>query len=127
MNVRVRAQHTRATGSHYEDLALAYLQDQGLNLIERNFTCRFGEIDLIMRAADVLVFVEVRYRHGAQGFGDGIDSISAAKRGKLVRAARMFLATHPHLADHTCRFDVLAIAGAIGAPHVTWLPNAFDA
>ena len=120
----------RATGTLYEDLALAHLQRDGLVLIERNFNCRYGEIDLIMSSGDTVVFVEVRYRRGCvghAGFGDGIDSISVAKRERLVRAAQLFLVTHARLAHRTCRFDVLAIAGDAAAPLIDWRPNAFDA
>ncbi len=130
MNARATGNTTRVTGARYEDIALAHLERNGLVLIERNFNCRYGEIDLVMRGSDILVFVEVRYRRGApggMGFGDGIDSVSAAKRAKLVRAAALFLATHPRLADRTCRFDVLAIAGDTSAPVIDWRPNAFEA
>lgn len=121
---------TRATGACFEDLALAHLERSGLTLIERNFNCRYGEIDLVMRSAETVVFVEVRYRRGTSAsakFGDGIDSVGAAKRAKLVRAAAVFLASHPRLADRTCRFDVLAIAGDASAPLIDWRANAFEA
>lgn len=121
---------TRVTGAQYEGIALAHLESNGLQLIERNFNCRHGEIDLIMRSGDTVVFVEVRYRRGsasAMNYGDGIDSVGAAKRAKLVRAAGVFLSTHPRLADRTCRFDVLAISGDIATPVIDWRPNAFDA
>lgn len=121
---------TRAAGARYEAIALAYLERAGLALITRNFCCRLGEIDLVMRDRDVVVFVEVRYRRGAAGvttFGDGVDSVSAGKRAKLVRAAAMFLSTQPRLANHPCRFDVLGVAGDEDAPVLDWRRNAFDA
>lgn len=121
---------SQAAGARHEDAALAYLQRAGLVLVERNFGCRHGEIDLVMRERDCLVFVEVRYRRGAQvrgGYGGGIESVGAAKRAKLVRAAGMFLAAHPRLANLACRFDVLAIAGEPDAPQFDWRPAAFDA
>lgn len=114
----------RETGARYESLALAYLERAGLKPLERNFNCRYGEIDLVMRDGDVIVFVEVRYRR-RRGFGDGIDSIDAAKRAKLVRAAGAYLSAHPHLADRTCRFDAIAIGEDAQAPD--WRRNAFDA
>ena len=116
----------RASGARYESLALAHLERAGLALIERNFNCRYGEIDLVMRERDVVVFVEVRFRRASR-FGDGVDSIGAAKRAKLVRAAGAFLAEHPRLAGAACRFDVLAIAGDADAPSIDWRPNAFEA
>lgn len=120
----------RATGAYFEALALGHLERNGLVLVERNFNCRYGEIDLVMRSADTVVFVEVRYRRGSAGsahFGNGIDSVGATKRAKLVRSAAVFLANHPRLADRTCRFDVLAIAGDAAAPVIDWRPNAFEA
>lgn len=119
----------RSTGARYEDLACQRLEAAGLVLVERNFSCRHGELDLVMRDGDVLVFVEVRYRRGggAGGFGDGIDSVGTAKRAKLVRAASAWLAMHPRLANRTCRFDVVAITGVAGAASLDWRANAFDA
>ncbi|MCK9538790.1 YraN family protein [Dokdonella sp.] len=119
----------RRAGTHYEDLALAHLQRAGLTLVARNYSCRLGELDLIMQDGATLAFVEVRYRRSGDthGFGDGIDSISAAKRSRLVRAASLFLAAQPRLARRACRFDVVAIAGPTGAESLTWCRNAFEA
>lgn len=114
---------TRATGGRYEDLALTHLQRAGLHLVARNVAFRHGELDLIMRDGAEIVFVEVRYRRCAR-FGDGIDSIGPAKRGKLIRAAQLFLAANPALAQRPCRFDVVAIGEADSEPH--WLRNAFE-
>jgi putative endonuclease len=116
----------RASGARFEAIALAHLERAGLALIERNFCCRYGELDLVMRERDIVVFVEVRYR-SASRFGDGVDSIGAAKRARLVRAAGAFLAGHPRLARAACRFDVLAIAGDADAPSIDWRQNAFEA
>jgi|SRR5690349_5734913 putative endonuclease len=113
----------RARGARYEDVALAHLERAGLALIARNYHCRYGEIDLVMRDRDIVVFVEVRYR-SASRFGDGVDSVGAAKRAKLVRAAGAFLAAHPRLAGAACRFDVLAIDDA---GTIDWRQNAFEA
>jgi putative endonuclease len=121
---------TRVAGARYEDIALAHLERAGLALVARNFNCRHGELDLVMNDRGTLVFVEVRYRRGSgarTNFGDGIDSVSAAKRAKLVRAASMFLASQPRLAQRTCRFDVIAIAGDETTPSLDWCKNAFEA
>ena len=122
--------NTRSAGASYEDVALAHLEKAGLALLERNFNCRYGEIDLVMNEQNVVVFVEVRYRRGAGlrgGYGDGVDSVSAGKRAKLVRAAEVFLASHARFAQRPCRFDVLAIADGDSAPVIDWRRNAFDA
>ena len=120
------ATNRRADGARYEDIALAHLERAGLRLIARNYNCRYGELDLVVRDGDVVVFVEVRYR-SASAFGDGVDSVGAAKRAKLVRAAGAFLADHPRLAGAACRFDVLAVAGSADAPSIDWRQNAFEA
>ncbi len=108
-------------GKNAEDLAAAFLQQQGLELLERNYRCRFGEIDLIARDGKTLVFVEVRMRTSAS-FGGAAASITAAKRGKLTRAARHYLAGTAR--TPACRFDALHVSGTERA--VEWLRNAFD-
>ena len=118
--------NTRAAGARYEDIALAYLQHAGLAPITRNFSCRYGEIDLVMRDRDTIVFVEVRYRRSGR-FGGGIDSVDAGKRAKLVRSASAYLADHPRLAGCTCRFDVVAIGDDERVPSFDWRRDAFDA
>lgn len=106
-------------GQGGEDQALAYLQAQGLALVARNFRCKSGEIDLIMRERQTLVFVEVRKR--AKGrFGSAADSITPAKQRKLMLAAQFYLlrfATAP-----ACRFDVIAIDGE----QLSWIKNAIE-
>ncbi len=120
------ATNRRADGARYEAFALAHLERASLVPIARNYHCRYGEIDLVMRDHDVVVFVEVRYR-SASRFGDGTDSVGAAKRAKLIRAAGAFLAEHPRLAGAACRFDVLAIGAGADAPSIDWRRNAFEA
>lgn len=121
----------RTAGALWETMALKHLEHAGLALVARNFSCRYGELDLVMMDDATIVFVEVRYRRGANAgganFGDGIDSISAGKRAKLVRAASAFLATRASFAHRTCRFDVIALGGKPDAPIVDWRRNAFEA
>jgi putative endonuclease len=107
-------------------LAERYLGRQGLETLARNFHCRLGEIDLVMRDGPVTVFVEVRQRSGAD-FGGGVGSVDRVKRLKMERAAGMFLARRPALADGPCRFDVVAIEGRPPATRVRWIADAFDA
>ncbi len=117
---------TRATGTHWEDAALAHLQRAGLSLLERNFHCRLGELDLILCDSDAIVFVEVRYR-GDAAHGDGSASVGAAKQLKLVRAAQLWLQARPQFAARPCRFDVIGCAGTPAQPQFDWVRNAFDA
>ena len=115
------------TGDGGEARALAYLQRQGLSLVERNYRVargrsrRAGEIDLILRDADgTLVFVEVRARHTLEA-GGAAASVTAAKRARLVYAAQHYLLRFDRLPP--CRFDVVAIDGT----ELQWLKAAFDA
>ena len=108
-------------GRDAEDLAATFLQQQGLQVIERNYRCRFGEIDLIARDGKTLVFVEVRMRSN-DSFGGAATSITAAKRRKLTRTARHYLAGVAKLPE--CRFDALLVSGA--GHTLEWLKNAFE-
>lgn len=110
----------RQRGRHAEDLAAAFLQQRGLVIVERNYRCRYGEIDLIAREGRTLVFVEVRMRT-REDFGGAAASITAAKRGKLSRAARHFLAGAARMP--ACRFDAILVSGPEHA--IEWLKNAF--
>ncbi|HEX7369152.1 MAG TPA: YraN family protein [Rhodanobacteraceae bacterium] len=112
-------------GAHFEQLALERLERAGLQLVERNYRTRFGELDLIMRDGTTLVFAEVRYRRDVR-FGGGAASVGSGKRAKLVRAAQGFLQAHPRLAALPCRFDVVAFDGAADAPSCDWQRAAFE-
>ncbi|WP_019142170.1 YraN family protein [Noviherbaspirillum massiliense] len=107
-------------GQAAEDDALQYLQRQGLALVERNFRCKGGEIDLIMQDCEMLVFVEVRKRADMR-YGGAAISVTARKQARLVIAAQVFLQRYTNLP--ACRFDVIAIDGE----QMTWLKNAIDA
>lgn len=115
----------RKTGDQFEDLALAHAIGDGLKLITRNFNCRYGELDLVMRDRDVVVFLEVRYRK-SHGFGGALDSVGANKRERLSKAASLYLQSNPSLAHQPCRFDVMAISGSMESPIIDWQRNAFD-
>lgn len=108
------------SGTAAEDAAAAYLAAQGLQLVERNYRCRFGEIDLILRDGRTLVFVEVRYRRN-RDFGGAAESITAAKRERLLRAARHYMASQSRFPE--CRFDAVLMHGAMG--EIEWMVNAF--
>ncbi len=127
------AAHNEA-GRRAEQDACRYLQQQGLRLVERNYACNCGEIDLIMQDRDTLVFVEVRYRKNPR-FGSAAESVDWRKQDKLSATAAHYLQTHPKAARQACRFDVIALSGQ-GAgdsqerhqqPNVDWIPNAFQA
>ena len=104
-----------------EAAALHFLQAHGLQLLARNAQSRGGELDLVMRDASSVVFVEVRYRRG-DGFGSALESITASKRRRIQSAAEHYLLNNPPVRD--CRFDVLAISGP---DRIEWLRDAFRA
>lgn len=116
----------RARGARIEALARDFLQRHGLAPIAANANYRDGELDLVMRDGDTLVFVEVRYRRSA-GYGGGAASVDAGKRRKLVHAASRFLAAHREHARTACRFDVIDASGDPDAPAFDWLRDAFRA
>lgn len=115
---------TQESGRIAEEKALVYLEKQGLKLVTRNYHCRLGEIDMIMRDKDVLVFVEVRSRINTQ-FGSGIESITLSKRQKIMKTASHYLMCHNLQDKNPLRFDVVSIDGASRA--ITWLKDAFGA
>lgn len=106
-------------GRYWEQYALGWLRARGLVLIEENFRCAGGEIDLVMRDGDMVVFVEVRQRDDPE-HGGAAASIGPAKIRRLVRAARWWLLRCERLPP--CRFDVIAIDGE----HLDWLRDAIQ-
>jgi putative endonuclease len=113
-----------SVGRHYESLALEQLLQSGLTLIERNYRCRGGEIDLIMRDDATLVFIEVKFR-GHSRYGDGIAQVTYGKQQKLRHAALTYLSRQPALSQCACRFDVVGIDRAGGPRALNWIKNAF--
>ena len=91
--------------------------------MRRNYDCRVGEIDIIMRDKDYLVFVEVRHRKRGD-FGGALESIDRFKQRKLRRAAEHYLVTTKS-SDCPCRFDILCVNGNLRSPTFEWLVNAF--
>lgn len=114
------------SGKLAEDFAQQHLQRYGLRLLCRNWSCRSGELDLVMLDGDTVVFVEVRYRRHA-AWGGALESVDMRKQQKLIKAAQLFLLKESRWAKHPCRFDVVAI-GATGsdAEKANWIRNAFD-
>ena len=106
-------------GARAEDLCAGLLRAAGLRLVERNWRCPLGEIDFIADENGTLVFAEVRMRQSGNHDG-AAESVTVAKRARLLAAARLYLAGRR---DAHCRFDVFLIDGVAG--HVQWIRNAF--
>ena len=114
---------TRRTGTKYEDAAAAYLEGKNYRILQRNFRCRTGEVDLIARDGAFLVFVEVKYRRD-EALGAPEEAVSALKQQRIQRTAAWFLNEHRLSPDTACRFDVIAVEGAEGET-VRHIKNAF--
>lgn len=113
------------TGRDAEKLAAKWLVDQGLTVMERNFHCRQGEIDLILLDQDTLVFTEVRWRKH-QSHGGALASVDHHKQRRLINAAQHFLARHPEHHHRPCRFDVLGMEPDNQQTVLyQWIQNAF--
>ncbi|MCM0611023.1 YraN family protein [Marinobacter sediminum] len=116
----------KTLGNHFESVAARYLASRGVHIIERNVYNRGGEIDLIGRDKDTLVFFEVRYR-GPGSFTDPASSINYPKQRRLLKAASFYLHRHG-LWDSLSRIDVIAISpGTIKKYRVQWIKNAIQA
>jgi len=116
----------RAQGDAAEDRACRHLDRSGFTIVERNFRTPGGEIDIVARKVDVLVFVEVRSRE-VPGFGTPEESVTPAKRRRIVAAARQYLSKVPPSSWREARFDVIAIEGSGDAAVLRHFPAAFDA
>ncbi len=111
-------------GDLAEALAATYLSQQGLQILERNYRVRGGELDLIALDGETLVFVEVRYRKNAR-FGGAAASIDARKQQRLIHAAQVYLLKHPRQALRPCRFDCVLL-DALHRPQIDWIKDAFQ-
>jgi len=118
------ALNSRQSGAQWERTAESFLCAHGLRILEKNFTSRFGEIDLIMEHDGTVVFVEVRYRKNKQ-HGSGAESVTHHKQGRISRTAGWYLVKNPDRAEQFCRFDVVSIDSQKTDQKITWIRNAF--
>lgn len=103
-------ENRRRLGAAYEEKAAKYLQSQGYQIIERNFRCKLGEIDLIAKEREVLVFLEVKYRKTGQ-YGEPTDAVTPAKKRTICRVADFYRMSRRIPESQNCRFDVVSILG----------------
>ena len=111
-------------GDQAEALTAAYLERNGLRILERNYRARGGELDLIALDGETLVFVEVRYRKSAR-FGGAAASIDARKQQRLIHAAQVYLLKHPRQANRPCRFDCVLL-DTLQSTQIDWIKDAFQ-
>jgi putative endonuclease len=113
------------SGASGEDLACQHLRVKGYTILARNFRCRSGEIDVVARDGPTVVFVEVKERNGSS-HGAGHEGVTFGKRRRVIRAARLFVASRGYAEAQPFRFDVISIDWREGKPVVRHDPNAFD-
>ena len=112
--------NNRATGSDREKQAEEYLKQQGMRVVERNFRCKLGEIDLIGWHQNYLVFVEVKYR-SSNVKGSAVEAVYERKQRRICRVADYYRNIHKIGSQAGVRYDVVAIQGE----RIEWLSNAF--
>ncbi|MFZ1099596.1 MAG: YraN family protein [Steroidobacteraceae bacterium] len=114
-------------GRRAEQLAAEFLAAQGLEILERNYRRRLGELDIIARSKGVLVIAEVRTRSD-EAFGGAAASVNRGKQRRIVRAAAQLLQERPDLARLPVRFDVLVVSALeLSSPGIEWIRHAFEA
>src|SRR5262249_38808465 len=111
-------------GKNAEQKAKSFLQTQGLILIEQNYRSHHGEIDLIMRDKDDIVFIEVRCRSRTD-YGNPSESVTISKQMKIIKTAAHFLQKKGWLYKVNSRFDVVALVLAASEWKLDWIKNAF--
>ena len=110
----------RHVGADKEAVAASYLESRGVTILERNFRCRQGEIDLIARQGEYLVFAEVKYR-GSKEKGSALEAVGSVKQAKICRVADYYRTVHGYGDGTSVRYDVIGIQGE----EILWIPNAF--
>lgn len=126
LNSSVNKYNQRQNGYNIEQAAAKFLkQKHGLKWIDNNFSCKLGEIDLIMQNQSHLIFVEVRFRSSPH-FADGASSITYQKQQKLKKTALYYLQQHQLMDKVNARFDVVSAYPQYGQWHFEWIQNAFD-
>jgi len=117
----------RRVGQDWEDRAAAFVEQQGLTILDRGYRCRLGELDIVASDGSCLVVIEVRARRRDR-HGTALDSVDASKQKRIVLATRHFLMHHPHWQCQPIRFDVISFdAIESGTPTRRWVRNAFAA
>jgi len=112
-------------GDKAERIALKHLKKHKLKLIEKNYLCRHGEIDLIMQEGDSIVFIEVRYRKNPH-YGGAVASVNKHKLRKISKSIEHYLLKN-NLGYIPCQIDVLGLEGDLQKPKITWIRNVIQA
>lgn len=111
----------RAKGTEQEAVAAEYLKQNGYTILELNYRCRYGELDIVARKGDMLVIAEVKFRSSSL-CGDPAEAVDARKQRKISRVTLDYLMRHPQYQEKPCRFDVISVYGDGQIRHIE---NAF--
>lgn len=118
----------KSLGDDYEEQAVGLIEDEGLSVLTRNFSCKAGEIDIIATEGPQLVFIEVRARNNRR-FDSAAASVDRRKQQRILRTAQFYLQRHRQLANLPCRFDVIAFEPPQSptSSRIRWIRGAFTA
>ncbi|MDR1017265.1 MAG: YraN family protein [Lachnospiraceae bacterium] len=111
----------RTIGAYYEQKAIEYLKSIGYRIIETNYRCHLGEIDIIGKDKEYLAFIEVKYRK-KESQGYPYEAVNYVKQRKISKVASHYIITHKKAFDYPCRFDVISIFDK----EIELFKNAFD-
>ena len=108
----------RELGTFYENAACEYLQDRGIHILEQNYRCKMGEVDIIGEENDCIIFFEVKYRK-TQEYGQALAAVDYKKQKRISRCAAFYCMQHPYV--NAIRYDVIGITDT----KIEWIKNAF--
>lgn len=111
-------------GTFFENMAIEYLQKQGLVLLRRNYRCRYGEIDAIMKHKKTLIFIEVRKRN-SKDYGSPLETVTYHKQQKIIRSAYTYVKENPLYKAWPCRFDIIGVTLSAQDYHLEWCEHAY--
>ena len=117
-------QNNRQIGDEKEAFVCEWMEKRGYAIVERNFRCRSGEIDIVAREDGYLVFIEVKYRHGTE-CGDPSEAVDRRKQQTISRVALFYMLRHGYTEDTPVRFDVVTVSGGDEVEIVLYR-NAFE-
>lgn len=115
----------RDIGDRHEAYAVDIIRKSGLEIVETNYLCKLGEVDIIARNHQDLIFIEVRYRR-SESYGGALQSVDKKKQKRIGLAANHYLQKHKLTNKVACRFDVFAITGNLKQLKYQWVEAAFD-
>jgi len=120
-----RLRRRLAPGGWGEEVACRHLKSRGYVILDRNFRCRSGEVDIVARQGEATVFIEVKERRG-ESHGSGHEAVTFGKRQRVIRAARLYAASRG-LSERPIRFDVVSIDWTDAVrPRIRHDEGAFD-